>query len=133
MTTVTAAFDNPVHDAQRTFRCALDAMARPTIWHMLPVVPQPLPGLGVSATALALTLLDHEVTAWLRLVPAPPVPACASPAAWPSRTRRDEPISPSSPPPNSAPYPRSPPAPKRRRRHPPRWFWKWTATTVIAV
>lgn len=65
MTTATTAFRDPVHDAQRTFRCALEAMARPATWHALPVVPEPLPGLGPGATALALTLLDHEVAAWL--------------------------------------------------------------------
>lgn len=65
MATATTAFQDPVHDAQRTFRCALEAMARPAAWHALPVTPEPLPGLGPAATALALTLLDHEVTAWL--------------------------------------------------------------------
>lgn len=65
MATAAAAFDDPVHDAQRTFRCALEAMARPAVWRTVPVVPAQLPGLGVAASALALTLLDQEVTAWL--------------------------------------------------------------------
>ncbi|MDN3516426.1 phosphonate C-P lyase system protein PhnH [Aquisalimonas lutea] len=65
MATATTVFRDPVHDAQRTFRCALEAMARPATWQALPAAPEPLPGLGPGATALALTLLDHEVTAWL--------------------------------------------------------------------
>lgn len=58
-------FHDPVHDAQRTFRCALDALARPARWHALPAVSEPLPGLSPAATALALTLLDQEVSVWL--------------------------------------------------------------------
>ena len=60
-----ATFADPVHDAQATFRCALAAMARPTQWQLLPVKPDPMPGLTPASTALALTLLDHDVTAWL--------------------------------------------------------------------
>lgn len=59
------AFRDPVHDAQRTFRCALEAMARPASWWTLPDVPESLPGFSPAATALALTLLDQDVAVWL--------------------------------------------------------------------
>lgn len=58
-------FADPVHDAQQTFRCVLEAMARPARWHVVTAAPAPLPGLSPAATALALTLLDHEVAVWL--------------------------------------------------------------------
>lgn len=59
------AFCDPVHDAQRTFRCALEAVARPATWWTLPDVPESLPGFSRAATALALTLLDQDVAVWL--------------------------------------------------------------------
>lgn len=63
--TAIPTFRDPVHDAQRTFRCALEAVARPATWWTLPDVPEPLPGLSPAATALALALLDQEIAVWL--------------------------------------------------------------------
>ena len=62
-------FADPVHDAQRTFRAVLDAMARPTLPQHLHVVdegalrtPAPL-NLGVGATLLA--LCDEHTPIWI--------------------------------------------------------------------
>ena len=65
MTDCKAGFNDPVHDAQAVFRYALDAMAHPGLWYELRSMPQVLPGFSPAATALALTLLDHEVGVWL--------------------------------------------------------------------
>lgn len=56
---------DPVHDAQRVFRGVLEAMARPGTRQRLPAlarVPEPL---SPAFAAVALTLLDQDVTAWL--------------------------------------------------------------------
>lgn len=57
-------FDQPVHDAQTCFRAALDALARPGTLHELDYA-RPAPGLCAAATALALTLADHDTPLWL--------------------------------------------------------------------
>lgn len=58
-------FCDPVHDAQRTFRALLDALARPGISHTTASVTPP-PGLTTSCAAAALTLLDLETSVWLQ-------------------------------------------------------------------
>ncbi len=69
-------FQDPAHDAQRCFRAVLDAMARPGRVQALPVALLAAlpPGRsdgergtapGRVPTALALTLLDADVTLWL--------------------------------------------------------------------
>lgn len=62
---LTPGFAHPVHDAQRTFRAVLEAMARP-------LTPQPL-GVPLSAPApltaeagvVVLTLCDEQTPLWL--------------------------------------------------------------------
>ena len=59
------AFADPVHDAQRTFRVVLEAMARPgSVWplHGLPRPPAPL---SPAAAAVCLTLCDLDAPLWI--------------------------------------------------------------------
>lgn len=58
-------FTDAVFDAQRAFRGLLDAMARPGTVAPLNVELDAPPPLSVAATAVALTLLDHETPLWL--------------------------------------------------------------------
>ena len=61
----TTGFADPVHDAQGVFRAVLLALARPgqvQAVHAALVPPSPLSPL---MAAVALTLLDQDVTAWL--------------------------------------------------------------------
>ena len=61
----TPGFADPVFDSQRTFRCLLDAMARPgTIADITVDVTAPAP-LSSAAAAVALTLFDHDTPVWL--------------------------------------------------------------------
>jgi alpha-D-ribose 1-methylphosphonate 5-triphosphate synthase subunit PhnH len=60
-----AGFANPVLDAQRTFRAALDAMAHPgRVVRVDGPVDTP-PPLGAAAAALCLTLLDLDTPLWV--------------------------------------------------------------------
>ena len=58
-------FTDPVFDAQRAFRSLLNAMARPATIVPLTVELDVPPPLSVAATAVALTLFDHETPLWL--------------------------------------------------------------------
>jgi len=55
-------FDKPVHDAQRTFRTVLAALAEPLAPLTLPVLPPAPAGLLPGTAALLVTLLDQEVS-----------------------------------------------------------------------
>lgn len=62
---VARGFANPVHDAQRCFRAALDAMANPGRVHRLVLEDfDPPPGVSPALGAVALTLCDAEVSTW---------------------------------------------------------------------
>lgn len=56
---------DPVFDAQRLFRVALEALSRPGRVHALPVPVDPPAPLLPWSGALALTLLDLETPVWL--------------------------------------------------------------------
>ena len=57
-------FANPVADAQNCFRAVLDAMAHPGQSYSIGSISAP-PPLCESASALLLTLVDHETPLWL--------------------------------------------------------------------
>jgi alpha-D-ribose 1-methylphosphonate 5-triphosphate synthase subunit PhnH len=59
------AFTNPVFDAQRVFRAAMNALARPGTLHPLDTIVVPPAQLPPELAALALTLADHETPLWL--------------------------------------------------------------------
>jgi alpha-D-ribose 1-methylphosphonate 5-triphosphate synthase subunit PhnH len=62
---ISAAFADPVLQAQSTFRAILDALARPgTVQPLDETVAAPAP-LSAGAAAAALTLCDHDTPVWL--------------------------------------------------------------------
>ncbi|MBW4486042.1 MAG: phosphonate C-P lyase system protein PhnH [Tildeniella torsiva UHER 1998/13D] len=65
LTTQLPGFKDPVHDAQKTFRALLDALARPGIQQTTASLTPP-EGLKPSCAAACLTLLDLETTVWLQ-------------------------------------------------------------------
>jgi|SRR5215510_9567988 len=65
MPSLPPGFANPVLSAQSTFRCIMDALARPATVRILPehlLAPRPL---SCGAAAVALTLCDHDTPVWL--------------------------------------------------------------------
>jgi alpha-D-ribose 1-methylphosphonate 5-triphosphate synthase subunit PhnH len=62
---LTAAFADPVLDAQATFRALLGAAAQPGTIAELGRVPAAPPPLSAGAAAIALTLCDRETPLWL--------------------------------------------------------------------
>ncbi|WP_166726907.1 phosphonate C-P lyase system protein PhnH [Crenobacter cavernae] len=60
-----AAFENPVDDAQSTFRTLLSALAEPLLPRALPVLPDAPAGLTPAGAALLLTLCDADTAVWL--------------------------------------------------------------------
>ena len=62
---IVRGFTDPVHDSQRVFRTALDALARPgRIARISSNLAPPAPLLATSASLL-LALADYETTVWL--------------------------------------------------------------------
>jgi alpha-D-ribose 1-methylphosphonate 5-triphosphate synthase subunit PhnH len=59
------AFANPVFDAQRVFRAAMNALSRPGTLQTLDCDLAPPASLPAELAALALTLADHETPLWL--------------------------------------------------------------------
>lgn len=59
------AFADPVREAQRTFRAAMNAMARPGRVSPLDCSLTPPSPLSAEAAAIALTLVDYETLIWL--------------------------------------------------------------------
>lgn len=57
-------FQNPVHDAQRTFRTLLDALARPGRVDRLPIDLTPPASLSPACAGACLTLLDLDTWVW---------------------------------------------------------------------
>lgn len=66
LTALPPGFDDPVHDAQVSFRAILDATANPGRIQQMPVsfaeTPAPL---GAAMAAVALTLCDIDTPVWL--------------------------------------------------------------------
>jgi len=60
-----AGFRDPVHDAQRTFRAVLDALARPGTLQRVAAPDEQPTCLSPAIAALALSLLDHDTAVWL--------------------------------------------------------------------
>ncbi|MEW6099333.1 MAG: phosphonate C-P lyase system protein PhnH [Pseudomonadota bacterium] len=62
-------FADPVHGSQTTFRCLLEAMARPGCVQALDADTRdalaPPRGLGVATTAILLTVADADTAVWL--------------------------------------------------------------------
>jgi len=58
-------FSNPVDDAQRVFRAALEALARPTLAQQVEAAVMPPAPLGAMVGALVLTLCDEHTPVWL--------------------------------------------------------------------
>ncbi|PSN18179.1 phosphonate C-P lyase system protein PhnH [filamentous cyanobacterium CCP5] len=65
MSTLCPGLSNPVHDAQKTFRALLDALARPGTRQVLAPVQPPV-GLAPACGAACLTLVDLETTVWIQ-------------------------------------------------------------------
>jgi alpha-D-ribose 1-methylphosphonate 5-triphosphate synthase subunit PhnH len=65
MAELSAGFSDKVLSAQSTFRCVMEAMARPgSIQHVTADVVS-MRGLMPGAAAMALTLFDHDTPIWL--------------------------------------------------------------------
>ncbi|TCP15546.1 alpha-D-ribose 1-methylphosphonate 5-triphosphate synthase subunit PhnH [Crenobacter luteus] len=62
---LTAAFAQPVDDAQATFRTLLSALSEPLLPRALPVFPDAPAGVSPAAAALLLTLADADTAVWL--------------------------------------------------------------------
>lgn len=58
-------FADPVHNAQRSFRCVLDAFSHPGRLFTMPVAVSPPEGLPASICAILLALADHDTPVWL--------------------------------------------------------------------
>ncbi len=61
---LSAAFSDPVHDSQQTFRAMLSALAEPMIPGTLPRLPEAPATLDPACAAILLTLLDQQVRLW---------------------------------------------------------------------
>lgn len=61
----TPGFADPVNDAQRVFRAALEALARPTLPQPVDARVAPPAPLGPVLGALTLTLCDEQTPIWL--------------------------------------------------------------------
>lgn len=59
-----AGFADPERDAQRVFRCVLDALSRPGRIIVLPPLPGAPEGIGAAAAATLLTLADADTAVW---------------------------------------------------------------------
>ena len=59
-----AGFDDPVHQSQRVFRCALTALSEPGTVHNVPQGAAP-EGAHIASYQLCLTLLDAETPLWI--------------------------------------------------------------------
>lgn len=59
------AFTHPVFDAQRVFRAAMNALARPGTLQTLEADLNPPPQLPKELAALTLAFADHETPVWL--------------------------------------------------------------------
>lgn len=66
MVTTLAGFNEPVHEAQRTFKGLLDAIAHPGQLYSPYVKITPPDGLTPLCASACLTLLDLETTVWLQ-------------------------------------------------------------------
>jgi alpha-D-ribose 1-methylphosphonate 5-triphosphate synthase subunit PhnH len=62
---ITAGFADPVLAAQAHFHALMDALARPGTIHDFPAALDAPAPLTAELAAVALTLVDHEVTLWL--------------------------------------------------------------------
>ena len=58
-------FENPVFDAQATFRLLMDGFARPGTIQTPQIMAEAPKPLGPVAAAIALTLCDHDTPVWL--------------------------------------------------------------------
>lgn len=65
MLTQLPGFQDPIHDAQQTFRALLEALSRPGLSQTTAVLTPP-ERLAPSCAAAALTLLDLETAVWLQ-------------------------------------------------------------------
>ncbi len=65
MSALTPGFADPTRDAQHAFRAVLDAMAHPGRSYLLPWPLSSPIGLGDGLAAVALTVLDEDVSVWL--------------------------------------------------------------------
>ncbi|GIL37984.1 phosphonate C-P lyase system protein PhnH [Roseiterribacter gracilis] len=68
-----SGFEDPVHDAQRSFRALLNVLSEPGTIATLPQIDAP--SLPAAAAAIALTLTDRDAPAWLD-------PSFAAAAQW---------------------------------------------------
>lgn len=66
ITTTLPGFSDPVHDAQRTFKGLLEAIAHPGQIYAPKVNIAPPPGLTPLCAAACLTLFDLETPVWLQ-------------------------------------------------------------------